>query len=213
MKSTNNNMNAKLSAENISYEIDDELILYDLKFTLASGQALIVGGSNGSGKTTLLRILCGLIQADTGNVIWNGDAIEKVRLEYYQQLTFIGHTTGIKKELTTLENIRFFSAISGLPVRQNFQTAIDFVGLTGLENKAGGCLSFGQQRRIALSRLITDSSTIWILDEPFSGLDIMMIKTLQACFVEHVSNGGILIFASHQHLDLKQIDTVNIQLD
>jgi len=203
---------AELRAENLSYEINDKLILNNLSFVVKSGEVLFVEGGNGSGKTTLIRILCGLIQADEGQVSWNGENIQSDHIDCYQQLTYIGHATGVKQELTTTENIRFFSALSGLPASQDIQTAIKWAGLRGYENSPGRHLSYGQQRRIALMRLMVDSSLLWVLDEPFSGLDKRMIEKLQDRFIEHANDGGLLIITSHQAINLDRMNSVRIHL-
>lgn len=203
---------AELRAENLSYEINDKLILDGLSFSVKAGEVLFIEGGNGTGKTTLIRILCGLILADEGIVSWNGDDIQGDRTEYYQQLTYIGHTTGVKPELTTLENMQFSSALSGLLNKKNFNGAMEWVGLEDFQQSPGRHLSYGQQRRIALTRLVTESSSLWILDEPFAGLDKKMVESLEACFIEHVNNGGLLILTSHQAIDLQQVNTVRVQL-
>lgn len=204
--------NTELLAENLSYEINDKLILTDLSLAVRSGEILFIEGGNGSGKTTLLRILCGLMQADEGRISWNGESIQSALLDYYQQLTFIGHATGVKPELTTIENMRFFSALSGLPASADIESALEWVGLSGYENSPGRHLSYGQQRRIALSRLMINSSLLWILDEPFAGLDKKMIGKLQDRFVEHASDGGLLILTSHQSIDLNKVNSIRIHL-
>jgi heme exporter protein A len=207
-----NSEEAELVAENLVYEINDKLILNDLSLRVKTGEILFIEGGNGCGKTTLLRILCGLIQADEGSVSWNGESIQEGRIDYYQQLTYIGHATGVKPELTTLENMQFFSSISGLPCVDDMRTAIDWVGLGAYENSPGRHLSYGQQRRIALSRLMIESSQLWILDEPFSGLDQDMIEKLQQRFLQHTNDDGLIILTSHQAINLDKMNSTRIQL-
>jgi len=204
--------NYELSADNLIYEINDKLIINGISFSVKSGEMLFIEGSNGSGKTTLLRILSGLMQADEGQIIWNGKSIEEARIEFNQQLTYLGHSTGVKAELSTVENINFFSALSGLPQNENSQAAIEWVGLKAYEDSPGRHLSYGQQRRIALTRLLMEPSKLWILDEPFAGLDKEMISALETRFKDHVHNGGLLILTSHQHIELDQVNTTRLQL-
>ena len=204
--------NYELRADNLIYEINDKLIINDISFSVKSGEMLFIEGSNGSGKTTLLRILSGLMQADEGQITWNGKSIEEDRIDYNQQLTYLGHSTGVKAELSTIENINFFSSLSGLPQKVNSQAAIEWVGLQGYEDSPGRHLSYGQQRRIALTRLLMEPSQLWILDEPFAGLDKKMISALETRFKEHVNNGGLLVLTSHQHIELDQVNTLRLQL-
>ncbi|MFT5395273.1 MAG: heme exporter protein A [Gammaproteobacteria bacterium] len=203
---------SELLADKLYYEINDKLILEGVSFSVKSGEMLFIEGSNGSGKTTLLRILSGLMQADEGQITWNGKSIEEDRIEFNQQLTYLGHSTGVKAELSTLENINFFSSLSGLPQKENSQAAIEWVGLKGYEDSPGRHLSYGQQRRIALTRLFMEPSKLWILDEPFAGLDKRMINALETRFKDHVGNGGLLVLTSHQHVELDQVNTTRLQL-
>lgn len=203
---------SELRAESLCYEINDKLILDGINLSVKAGEILFIEGSNGTGKTTLLRILSGLMQADEGDVYWNNNSLRDDRVEFNQQLTYIGHASGIKPELTTTENLLFSSSLSGLPQQQDSTDAINWSGLNGLSESPGRHLSFGQQRRIALTRLMMEPARLWILDEPFSGLDSKMIDDLQACFIQHVHNGGILVLTSHQHVALDEVNTQRIQL-
>lgn len=203
---------SELRADNLTYEINDKLILDGISFSVSSGQILFIEGSNGSGKTTLLRILSGLMQTDEGSVTWNGNNIEEERIEYNQKMTYLGHNTGVKAELSTLENIHFFSALSGLEKNCDPLTAMSWAGLKAYQDTPGRHLSYGQQRRIALTRLLMEPSQLWILDEPFAGLDVKMIGNLRNRFIEHIDNGGLLVLTSHQPIEFKQVDTQRIQL-
>ncbi|MDB9799990.1 cytochrome c biogenesis heme-transporting ATPase CcmA [bacterium] len=201
------NEKCELRAEKISYEINDKLIINKIFFSVTSGAMLFIKGNNGSGKTTLLRILSGLMPPDEGQTLWNNQRIEEDRIEFNQQLTYIGHSTGVKAELSTLENINFFSSLCGLPQKENCQSAIEWAGLSGYEHSPGRHLSYGQQRRIAFTRLLMEPSRLWVLDEPFTGLDKEMIATLETSFKNHLNNGGLLVLTSHQHVELEQIST------
>lgn len=203
---------SELCADNLSYEINDKLILEEVSFSMKSGQVLFIEGENGSGKTTLLRIISGLMQADEGQINWNGESIESNRAEYNQQLTYLGHNTGVKPELSTLENINFFSALSGLERKENAHNAIKWVDLCGYEETPGRHLSYGQQRRIALTRLLMEPTKLWVLDEPLAGLDKKMLNALEVQFINHVDNGGLLILTSHQDIKLNNVEIVRIKL-
>ena len=76
-----------------------------LDFELRRGERLYLTGSNGSGKTSLLRILCGLLTPDGGEVLWNGAPIRSLAEDYSRELVYLGHATGVKDELTPLENL------------------------------------------------------------------------------------------------------------
>jgi len=107
-----------------------------LSFVLKSNQLIRVEGQNGSGKTTLLRTLCGLHQADQGEVIWQGSPIKKQAEEYLQDLFFLGHQNAIKADLSALENLDINIALAG----QKFKAKLwildePFVALDGFAVK------------------------------------------------------------------------------
>ena len=91
---------------------DDRVLFEGLAFELVSGQVLLLEGKNGSGKTSLLRILCGFREPDAGQVLWCGDAINDS--QYYEDMAYVGHLDGVKKELTVLENLKVSLALGGL---------------------------------------------------------------------------------------------------
>ena len=202
-----------LCGENLSYEINDTIIIKDLHLAVNPGEVLYIEGDNGAGKTILLRILCGIVQPDYGNVLWNNETITDNMTHYCSNLTYIGHLPGVKHELTALENLQFLSSLSGLPPKTDYLEALEWAGLAGFEHNLAGYLSYGQQRRLTLARLKVESSQVWILDEPFSGLDQPMIETLKILFLEHLSGSGMLLLTSHQPIDLAEMKSSRLVLE
>ena len=90
---------------------DDRVLFEHLSLSLDAGQMLLVEGRNGSGKTSLLRILTGLKLADEGDILWNGESIARLTADYYEQVSYVGHHDGVKRELTCLENLRLIQAM------------------------------------------------------------------------------------------------------
>jgi len=80
---------------------------------------------------------------------------------------------------------------------------IDQCELSGYENVPCKYLSLGQTRRVAIARLFIESASIWLLDEPINGLDIKGVALFIQLVNKHTGNGGIVVFTSHQLLDLK----------
>ena len=84
----------------------DRVLIRELDFALTPGELLHLKGHNGSGKTTLLRALAGLLLPESGDILWQGQPIRKLREEYSRHLLFLGHLNGIKGDLTAVENLR-----------------------------------------------------------------------------------------------------------
>jgi heme exporter protein A len=183
--------------------IRDERILFEsLSFTIDSGELVQIEGRNGTGKTTLLRIVTGLGDRDNGEIFWNGENIESNRDAYHEDLLFLGHSTGVKRELTAYENLRFYLNVhSKAPVdKETIYNALLKVGLAGREDVPVAQLSAGQQRRVALARLWLSEHKLWILDEPLTAIDKQGVKVLESLFLSHAEQGGIVVLTTHQDM-------------
>lgn len=191
-----------------SYRGDLELFK-DLNFSLDRGQLLHLKGHNGSGKTTLIRILCQLITATKGDILWQQESI-KNNHQYQQNLLYIGHQNALNVDLTALENLIFSCCLNQQPISQSEAIdALKIMGLVGHEDLPVRVLSQGQQRRVALSRLLVSQQTLWILDEPFTALDYVAVEQLEQLIQQHLQNAGLVILTTHQELQLKNI-AINI---
>lgn len=182
----------------------ERLLFSALAFAVESGCCLHVAGENGAGKTSLLRILCGLLTPTHGEVRWGGQGIRRLREDYWQLLAYVGHLNGVKDDLTALENVRFAAALAGHPAEaEGARQALGAVGLAGFESAQARFLSQGQRRRIALARLfLARQAKLWILDEPFTALDVRGVAALSTLIGEQLERGGIVVLTTHQDVPL-----------
>jgi heme exporter protein A len=200
-----------LHAEQLSSTRGGRVLFDDLSFQLHPGELWQVTGPNGAGKSTLLRMLAGLLDPTEGRIQFNGSDLRDAWQDYCQQLLFIGHKAAVKGELTALENFYWQQQITANPNTDGWDL-LEKLGLLGLEDELTGRLSAGQQRRVALTRLWANNATLWILDEPFTSLDVQGVALLQERFAEHLSDGGCIIFTSHQSLTLSNLSPKLIDL-
>jgi heme exporter protein A len=186
----------------------DKPLFSNLSFDLDAGQLLHVTGPNGSGKTTLLRTLCGLSQPANGSITWQGLPINRQGDDYFAALHFVGHKNGIQGDLSAIEQLHFDAALSGSDSGKTAEEALYFMGLSPSSHLPTKVFSQGQQRRLALARLLITKKTLWILDEPFTALDHATVKQLEQTLINHTKDGGLVILTSHQSIalpDAKQI--------
>ena len=171
----------------------------DVSFQLRSGQALHLSGDNGVGKTSLLRIVCGLSPADGGQVIWQSNQQPALRAALF----YLGHALSLKEELTALENLQSDAAMAGrvLSTSQALQ-ALATMGLRERAHLPLRVMSQGQKRRTALARLLASQAPLWVLDEPFVALDLAAVEVLRQLMADHVAQGGMVLFTSHQSVVL-----------
>ena len=168
-----------------------------LNLSLNSGNLLLLQGHNGCGKTTCLKTLAGLYPPAEGAIYFKGEKIQQVHLEYREHLLFIGHETGLWPDLTAIENLEFFRALSPQSDR-TIDEALAFFELMPFRHQPIRQLSAGQKRKVALCRLLLQSAPIWMLDEPFNTLDPPTIQKLTQYLCTHLTQGGIVLMVSHQ---------------
>ncbi len=184
----------------------------DLAFELDAGQVLLVEGSNGSGKTSLLKILTGLRPANAGEIFWNDQSIAYLGAEYREQLAWLGHSNGIKEDLTAAENLRVATTL--FPVNERkINQALEMVNLRTQKNVLPRLFSAGMKRRLALARLLLFQSPLWILDEPQAALDRTGIAMFESFLRNHLQNGGLAVMTSHHEVDLEKQLIIRLRLD
>lgn len=194
-----------LEASKLACRRGDRLLFSGLSFQVEPSTLLHIEGHNGSGKTTLLRTLCGLSSADEGEIRWRGVSISADVEAYHGELLYFGHLNGIKSDLTGIENLRIASALAGHPVPEaDLWTALEHMGLGGFEDLPTKVLSQGQKKRVALAKLLISRATLWVLDEPFTALDVDAVDFLQTRIAHHVEAGGICILTTHQAVQLTE---------
>jgi heme exporter protein A len=148
--------------------------------------------------------LCGLLRPENGAVFWQNENIALQPELYHANLCYIGHASGLKDELSALENLRLLhAATAARPL--NDMPLVDSLRQIGLENylhRPVRTLSQGQKRRVALAKLGISQAPLWILDEPLASLDGEAIQVIRDLLVNHLRAKGMLVMTSHQTIDL-----------
>ncbi len=192
-----------LSAHGLTCVRGDRRLFSELDLIVDGGEWLHVRGENGAGKTSLLRLLAGLTQPAEGEIRWCGEKITRADEEYRKNLLFFGHHGALKEDLTALENLEFSAAMDGAELAlENALRALQRFGLKGREQLPVRVLSAGQKRRVMLARIATRNARLWILDEPFTALDVKAVDLLATLIGEHVTQGGMAILTSHQTMPI-----------
>ena len=201
---------AILSTQNISISRGNKTLIRDLSFTLTAGQCLHLIGSNGSGKTSLLKVLSGLTQADQGQVFWQNELIGK-SLGYSRDMAYLSHKEAIKDELTAAENLTLYLQLYALHAEATTLSKTEQLDLVDeclhrlkilhCADLASNKLSFGQRRRLAFSRLLLFPRKLWLLDEPFTGIDQNGREVIEELCINHLKQQGSIIITNHLSLE------------
>ena len=192
-----------LEVTNLDCIRGDRKLFSDISFSLEPGSFLQLQGANGSGKTSLLRILCGLLAPARGEIFWQGANIRSLGEEYFTAITYIGHRSAVKEELTGVENHRINNGLAGVQLtREQAIESLQKMGLSSRENLPARMLSEGQRRRLALSRLLSAATPLWILDEVLTSLDRAAVNLVTSIIETHLQAGGMAVVATHQEMDL-----------
>jgi len=192
----NNKSDQVLTVKSLGIRRSERWLFRDLDFQLKPGQVIQVVGQNGAGKTSLLRSLCGLLPHAEGDINWK-EVDEMPILPI-----FLGHLPAVKPELSVLENLQYHPIAGKFIADDKIEDAIDEVRLSYYADTPARHLSAGQTRRVGLARLILAETECWVLDEPFTSLDVAGCHWLEVKIAEFAKKGGSVIFTSHQAVNL-----------
>ena len=192
-----------LTAHDLACVRGERRLFAGLDLAVGPGEWLHVRGENGAGKTILLRMLVGLMAPAEGEIRWRGEAIREQGEEFRAEMLFLGHHGAVKEELTALENLRLSAQLDGASLSdREALAALHRFGLKGREELPVRFLSAGQKRRVLLARLVTKRATLWVLDEPFTALDVKAVEMLSNLIGEHLAGGGMAVLTSHQAMPM-----------
>ena len=154
------------------------------------GQLCILTGANGAGKSTLLRSIAGRLPAESGHIACHLPRI------------YIGHADGLAGAISGRKNLQGWAAVNDITLRNvNIEQALAGFDANGFADMPVQLLSRGQRRRLALARLLlAPSPSIWLLDEPNTGLDQESQTRLETAIATHLSDDGAVIMATHSEM-------------
>lgn len=188
-----------IEINNLSFARGNFLIFKDVSFTVKSGEVMILRGPNGKGKTTLLSNITQLLDPLSGEVKYQGIKIDSYIAS--QCFLYLGENHFAYDQLSLNQNIDYWLSIHNV----NFNKAIRDQSIKFLFgelnlNKKFYQLSFGQKKKLQLLLLMLVNKPIWILDDPFNGLDNDTIVKITTLLSKKTEKNGAVIIASHQNL-------------
>ena len=200
-----------LLANNIDFKRNNKTILKNVSLSLPPKKIIHLTGKNGAGKTTLLKILTNILEPEFGEVFWNSKNIKKNSFEFYKNTTFIMDQQTSDNTLTVEENIFFWCKLFYSKIKPHeIESILEILQLSDYQNSHVNNLSYGEIKKLELSRLIIEQKKLWVLDEPYIGLDEKSVELINETIKNHAELGGMVIFTSHTNPEIINIEKLNL---
>jgi len=183
----------------VSRRFGEVVALDGVSFTVPDGQIVGFVGPNGAGKTTTMRIALGVLEADAGEVRWQGRPLDA---EARRRFGYMPEERGLYPKMKVLEQLVYLARLLGLSRPDASRRAAETIEVLGVAERANDrveTLSLGNQQRVQLAAALVHQPDVLVLDEPFSGLDPVGVDALTGVLrTEAASRDVPVVFSSHQ---------------
>lgn len=187
-----------LQLTGVSRSFGGHQVLHGLDLTIRRGEIVGFIGGNGAGKTTTMRLILGLLDPDSGDVRWDGEAITA---EHRRSIGYMPEERGLYPQMPVREQIVHFALLEGNSIQRARSIADELIASIGLDGREGTLvqdLSLGNQQRVQLAVSLVGDPAFLVLDEPFSGLDPVAVDTMAELIRKQAARGVGVLFSSHQ---------------
>jgi ABC-2 type transport system ATP-binding protein len=192
---------ATLEFDNLCKRYGEVVALSNMTFDVRAGEIFGFVGSNGAGKTTTMRIALGVLEADAGQVRWDGQPVD---LTTRRQIGYMPEQRGLYPRMKVAEQLVYLAQLHGMEQGRAIAAAnvwTERLGVAARHDDEVQKLSLGNQQRVQLAAALIHDPQILVLDEPFSGLDPVAVDVMSGVLREKADAGVPVLFSSHQ-LDL-----------
>jgi sulfate transport system ATP-binding protein len=174
-----------IEAKNITKRFGTFAALNGVSLSVNTGELVALLGPSGSGKTTLLRIIAGLEEPDTGEILFHGEDVVRRKVGD-RQVGFVFQHYALFRNMSVFENVAFGLRVrprktrpSNAEIKKRVLELLSLVQLEGLADRRPNELSGGQRQRVALARALAVEPRVLLLDEPFGALDAKVRQELR----------------------------------
>ena len=174
--------------------------LRDASFVARPGQILGYLGPNGSGKSTTVRMLVGLMEPSSGDVLWQGKSIFADLPAYRRRLGYVPEEPFLYTHLTAPEYLRLVGGLRGLDdgvLNEKIERFMKVLGLEDDQYQTLAAFSKGMRQKVQLASALLHNPELIVLDEPFSGLDVSAGLMLRSVITSLANEGRTILMSSH----------------
>ncbi|MCL2212728.1 MAG: ABC transporter ATP-binding protein [Oscillospiraceae bacterium] len=199
---------------NVVKRYGDTTALDHLNLNIKQGEILGLLGPNGAGKTTAIRVLCGLINADAGEINVFGKTQNISNLQTRRDIGLVTQNITVFNDLSALDNLKYFGGLYGLTgakLNANIKEVLDFVELADRAKKRPKTFSGGMQRRLNIACALVHKPKLVIMDEPTVGIDPQSRNHILESVKKLAAGGTTVIYTSHYMEEVQAIsDRISI---
>ena len=201
-------MDAVIEVKNVYKSFGEEEVLKDVSRSFEIGKIHGIVGNNGSGKTVLMKCICGFLKPTSGQIFVNYKEVGK-ETDFPEDVGIIIETPGFLPNISGTKNLRLLASLQRKIDDTVIRNAIERVGLDPDMKKPVGKYSLGMRQRLGLAQAMMEDPQIFILDEPFNGLDKHGVVHIRSIIKEWREEGKTILLASHNQVDIDELcDTV-----
>jgi heme exporter protein A len=187
-----------LESEDIRKTFGHFTALAGVSLQVARGEFLALFGRNGAGKTTFLKIAATLVRHTHGKLRVDGVDISEQPEQARRKIGFLSHNTYLYRDLTPIENLRFFSRLYGVKdPEKRIESLLDRVGLRRRSSDPVRGFSRGLHQRLGIARVMLHDPSLILLDEPYTGLDANAVEILNQMLDEARADGKTILLTTH----------------
>ena len=187
-----------IKVQELGKSFDNRFVVRDLSFQAPDFAVTGLVGSNGAGKTTTLRMICGVLQPDSGSILVDGVARDPIARQ--RRLGALLDHMGVYSRLTVRENLLYFGELRRMPpesLKERVDQVLSVLELESMADRRTSGFSQGERMNTALGRAILHSPQNLLLEEPTNGLDIPTVRSLRNLLRRLRDAGTCIVFSSH----------------
>ncbi|EGL84131.1 heme exporter protein CcmA [Caldalkalibacillus thermarum TA2.A1] len=186
-----------VTIKQVFVQADYRYILKNINLSISQGELIGIMGPNGAGKTTLLKVIMGLVKPSEGKIEWQWSSGKEPGI-LSRHIGAVLDESFLYNDLTVLENLDFYADLYQITNKvQRVNKLLYQFQMTHRKHDRVSSLSKGLKKRVALMRGMLHQPVLWLLDEPFDGLDQLSVRLLAKHMRDHIYSGGTVIFISH----------------